>query len=114
MSHDLPYSNPESTGSHVLTQHARQRMFSRGLSTAAIDAGLAWGRTVHVRGAEIYAIGRREVAHAARDGVDLTRLAGLQVVCHRDGAILTVYKNKDFRLLRPRRSRGGGGPVKGH
>lgn len=50
MSRELRDSYSGSTESYVLTQHARQRMFSRGLSTAAIDAGLAWVRTVDVRG----------------------------------------------------------------
>ena len=104
----------ECRDSYLLTEHARKRMFSRGLSTAAIEAGLEWGRTVHVRGAEIHAIGRREVTRASREGVDLARLAGLQVVCQANGAILTVYKNKDFRSLRPRRRRNGASPVKGH
>jgi hypothetical protein len=52
MSRELRDSYSGSTESYVLTQHARQRMFSRGLSTAAIDAGLAWGSAVHVRGGE--------------------------------------------------------------
>jgi len=113
-SHQLPESLGRCHDPIQLTQHAEERMYSRGLSRVAIKAGLKWGRTVHVRGAAIHAIGRREGSLAARKGVDLSRLAGLQVVCHPDGVILTVYKNNDFRSLRPRHRRGGGAPVKRH
>lgn len=39
------------------------------------------------------------------EGVDLSGVEGVQVVCSRDGAILTVYRNKNFRGLRPRGGR---------
>lgn len=111
---ELPERAQECHDPLELTRHAEYRMYGRGLSRAAIQAGLEWGRTVHVRGAEIYAIGRREISSAAHKGVDLSRLSGLQVVCHPDGAILTVYKNKDFRSLKPRRRRSSGDQARGH
>ncbi len=83
-----------------LTHHARQRMDGRRISAEAVDAVLAYGRAVHVRGACIHALGRREVAQAAREGVDLQAHRNLQVVCGADGTVLTVYRNADFRSLR--------------
>lgn len=83
-----------------LTHHARLRMDGRRISAAAVDAVLAHGRTAWVRGAQIYALGHREVARAARRGLDLRSFAGLQVVCAPDGDVLTVYRNHDFRGLR--------------
>ncbi len=83
-----------------LTNHARVRMDARRISTAAVEAVLAYGRMVWARGAQIYAIGEKEVRFASRDGVDLRPYAGLQVVCALCGDVLTTYRNHDFRSLR--------------
>lgn len=88
-----------------LTQHARQRMDMRGFSVSDINQALAYGRKVYVRGALIYAVGRKEISQWIAFGIDLSELEGLQVVCSKDGAIITVYRNRDFRGLRPRRRR---------
>jgi len=66
----------------------------------AVEAVLAHGRSVWARGAQIYALGRKEVARALQRGLDLRPFAGLQVVCAPDGDVLTVYRNHDFRSLR--------------
>jgi hypothetical protein len=88
-----------------LTKHAAERMSRRGLPAAAVSAALTYGRVVSIRGADIHAIGRREVEWYEREGTDLTRFEGVQVVCSPEGAILTVYRNRDFRGLRPRSQR---------
>jgi hypothetical protein len=86
-----------------LTNHAWKRMNARGLSSSTVGAALEFGRVAHVRGAVIYAIGRKEVEEYAEYGIDLKRQEGVQVVCKQNGAILTVYRNHDFRGLRPSR-----------
>ena len=85
-----------------LTRHAWQRMTARGMSLAAIEAAIEYGRAVHVRGATVSALGRKEVERCRRRGVDLSRYEGIHVVCSPKGMILTVYRNRDFRGLRPR------------
>jgi hypothetical protein len=89
----------------ALTQHAQQRMNVRGFSSADVNQVLAYGRKVHARGAIIYAVGRKEIAICADYDIDLSNLDGLQVVCSNDGLVMTVYRNKDFRGLRPKRRR---------
>lgn len=90
----------------AFTQHAWARMCGRRLNGQAIDAVLSYGRVIHVRGAAIYAIGRKEVEKLARSGVDVAEYEGVQVVCTSDeSAILTVYRNSDFRGLKPRSGR---------
>ena len=84
-----------------LTKHALERMTARALNSEAVQAAFDYGRVVHVRGAEIYAIGRREIEFYANRGIDLRLFGGVQVVCSPEGAILTVYRNKNFRGLRP-------------
>jgi hypothetical protein len=75
------------------------------LSSGAVTAALDFGRLVYTRGAAIYVIGRKEVLRARRLGVDLSEYEGVHVVCSADGAVLTVYRNRDFRGLRSRRHR---------
>lgn len=84
----------------VLTEHALDRMDGRRLSTEAVRAVLTYGRSSWTRGARIYAVGRKEVERWARRGVDLTPFEGVHVVSAADGAILSVYRNRDLRDLR--------------
>jgi len=91
-------------GFHSLTRHARKRISARRLSYAAVQRVLEYGRVFHARGATIYAIGRKEVARFRLAGIDLTTEEGVQVVCRND-AVMTAYRNHDFRGLRPRRRR---------
>lgn len=88
-----------------LTRHAWERMSGRGLSPGAVRLVLDYGRTARVRGAVIYAIGRKEVEFYRRDGVDLSSVEGVQVVSTSTGSIMTVYRNRDLRGLRPRTRR---------
>ena len=88
-----------------LTHHARARMCGRRMSADVVLGVIAYGRIAHVRGATIYAVGRKEVSQFSEASTDLEDMEGVHVVCSRDGAVMTVYRNHDFRGLRPR-SRG--------
>lgn len=92
----------ESTHDPRVSAHAWQRMRQRRISEAAVQATLEHGRVAHVRGAAIHAIGRKEVSAMQRQGIDLSDYEGIQVVCARDGEIMTAYRNQNFRGLRPR------------
>ena len=88
-----------------LTRHAINKMHSRSISAFAVQKALEYGRVIHTRGAVHYAIGRKEVQRLGRAGIDLAGLEGLQVVCGQDGAVITTYRNRDFRGLKPTRRR---------
>ena len=88
-----------------MTHHAWKRMTARSLPPSAVKAALEYGRVAYVRGAAIYAIGSKEVERFATEDIDLSRYEGVQVVCTPEGTILTVYRNRDFRGLRPNRRR---------
>ena len=90
---------------HKLTNHALRRMGDRGIPAHAVEAALLHGRVYHVRGAEIHVIGRKDVLRHKKSGVDLAAYEGVQIVCAVDGPVLTVYKSRDFRGLRPRQRR---------
>jgi hypothetical protein len=87
----------------VLTLHAQKRMAARSFSAEAVTAVLAFGRSIHTRGAEVRVIGRKEVAQYRLQGINLTPFEGVQLVCSSDGAVITMYRNRDFRHLRPQR-----------
>ena len=88
-----------------LTLHAADRSRTRGIPTEAVEAVIEFGKHRSIRGADIYTIGWREVRLHAQAGIDLSRWEGIEVVCAHDGAILTVYRNKNPRALRDRGSR---------
>ena len=93
---------------YAMTDHAWRRMTARGLSQRAVDAVLTYGRTVHARGAEIHALGRREVEKHSSSILDLRPFEGLQVVCVPDqGIVMTIYRNSDFDGLFKRNPRRG-------
>lgn len=90
------------TNNFRLTLHAWERMGARGFSSEKINKVLSFGRVIHTRGAAIYAIGRKEINHYENQGINLNGLNGVQVVCTKDGSIMTMYRNRDFRSLKPR------------
>lgn len=90
----------------TLTTHASARMGSRRISHEDVAVVMSYGRIYHVRGAVIYAMGRREVASCLNDGMLIAGINGLQVVCSlEDDTVITVYRNRDFRGLRRRNTR---------
>jgi hypothetical protein len=103
IAHNGVYDEDAPLHNRLLTRHAHRRMAARSLSQAAVTAVLAFGRSIHTRGAEIHVIGRKEVVYYQSQGIDLTPFEGVQLVCSRDGTILTMYRNRDLRRLRPQR-----------
>ena len=97
----------------TLTEHARNRLTSRRIPTAAVEMAILFGREKHVRGATLYAIGRREVERFGKREVGLKGYEGIQVVCVEDHVVVTAYRNRDFRGLRPRGFRGKRRPGEG-
>lgn len=89
-------------GGKAITEHAAKRMAGRRISPEALEAVLNYGREVYIRGAQVFAIGRKEVLRYQRDGIDLSDYEGIQVVCSVDDSVVTTYRNPDFRGLRPR------------
>ncbi len=88
-----------------LTQHAKERMCRRRITSDDIRVALDYGKIYNARGAVIYAIGKKSLEHYRSDQERGSKLDGLQVVCSYDGTILTAYRNKDLSKLKPRRSR---------
>ena len=84
-----------------ISLHAQDQMDARSISTDALLSALKYGRIAWTRGARIHAIGRKEVQHYRAHGIDLALFEGFNVVESADGTIITVYRNRDLRGLRP-------------
>ena len=93
-------------GEHLLfSKHGWERMCERSLSKESITAVLDYGRTIYTRNAMIFVIGKKEIKHFRKRGINLRKYEVIHVVCSvEDGTIITVYRNKDFRSLRSKRS----------
>jgi hypothetical protein len=78
-------------------------LFAGRFSAATLDIVVSFGREVHARGATIYVIGRKEIHAGHQHAIELSELDGVHVICDRQGRVLTVYRNRDLRDLKPRR-----------
>lgn len=94
-------ASPYLPASYRLTEHARERMSHRGISLEALCAAFHFGRvSTRPGGAEVFLVGRREVADARSLGFDLSAYEGVQVVCSMRGHVLTAYRCRRRRRLR--------------
>jgi len=82
-----------------LSAHVKERMTQRSISSAAIDAAMHYGRTLHIRGACVHVIGKREISQAAARKIDLASYEGVHVVSV-DHRIITTYRNRNLNNLR--------------
>jgi hypothetical protein len=87
---------------HKFTQHGRDRASARRLSPLMRQTVFDFGREVHTRGAVIYVVGNKEVTEAKAFSEDISEIEGWHIVCSRQGEIITAYRNRDLRGLRPR------------
>lgn len=93
----------EQLAEYAVTKHGEARLYARGLPLAQVQDVFEFGREVHTRGAVIHAVGRKEVEHAKLFAADIANLEGWHIVCSRQGDIITAYRNRSLRGLRPRR-----------
>ena len=95
------------------TNHARHRQRQRAISDELVREAIWWGREFRQRdGCTVYRVGRREAQEAGR-----REIRGLVVVLSPNGAVITVYRSRDwpcwdgkrrrrFRSARPHRRQG--------
>jgi tyrosine-protein phosphatase YwqE len=89
-----------------ISLHASKRMAQRGLSAEQVDLVLIYGRKVRARGAVFYVVGKKEIARLGDKMSELIALEGIQVVVNTDDeVVMTVYRNHDFRQIRPGKRR---------
>jgi hypothetical protein len=89
-----------------LSKHAQMRMSQRSIDLDQVQLVLTYGRVIHSRRARFYVIGRKEVKLLEKAGIEVGNLENIQiVVADKSNLILTVYRNKDFRQIRPKHRR---------
>jgi hypothetical protein len=71
MNSNSPKASASPKRTPYLTKHAWERTNARGLSSEAIDAAIQYGRVVHIRGAAVHVIGKKEVRRFSEVGFDL-------------------------------------------
>ena len=87
-------SSPDRDTPFVLTDHASFRMSQRGIGRDQLASVLRFGRCRHTRGARFFFVGRKEVQHYARQGLDLRAVENVQVLMAPNAdAVITVYRN---------------------
>ena len=84
-----------------VSNHAQRRMDMRGINQKTIDLVLKFGREVRTRGALFYVIGKKEIHQFYKQEPLLKDMEGIQVLTTKDGVIITTYRNKDLRQIRP-------------
>ena len=86
--------------SFTLSNHARSRLFSRGVSMQALRAALRWGRRIRSHGDHCYRLDRRSVARARRNGVRVDAHEGTTVILTQGGVVRTIWRNRSPRRVR--------------
>lgn len=90
---------------YELTQHAQRRMAQRNISPRDIQIVLAYGQRDWTYRGQAYALGRRHIPSDMMARDDVRRLEGtVVIVTENNETIITVYRNRDFRQLRKKRS----------
>ena len=98
----LTVTRKENDLQFLLSDHLLQRMQQRAIRENAIVAALSLGRIIRSRGACFYVIGKRDLNSFRQCGVNLERLENMQVVVDaKTNTVVTVYKNNNFRKIRP-------------
>ena len=83
------------------SRHAKLRKDQRGISQRHIMLAYQYGRIIHSRRASYYVIGKKEIETYGSIEPELIEMNGIQLVVSTNDILLTVYRNKDLRKIRP-------------
>jgi len=85
-----------------LSKHAQLRMSQRSIDLEQIQKVLNYGRMIHSRRARFYVVGKKDTKRLSKNGVNTQGLENMQVLVEeKTNTIVTVYRNKNFRHIRP-------------
>ena len=86
----------------TVSDHASLRMNQRCIDKSSLETVLKFGRLIRSRGASFYVLGKRDSSHLQSIGIKVQRLENTQVVVdEKTNTVITVYKNNNFRKIRP-------------
>ena len=81
--------------------HAQIREEQRGISEKQLVLAYQYGRVIHSRRAVYYVIGNKEIEKYGSIESELKQMNGIQLVMSPNGTVLTAFRNKDLRKVRP-------------
>ena len=85
-----------------LSKHAQLRMSQRSIDLKQIEQVLSYGRMIHSRRARFYIVGKKDTKRLSKTGISTQGLENMQVLVEeKSNTIITVYRNKNFRHIRP-------------
>ena len=79
-----------------LTEHAKRRANSRGISESTIELVISIGRYAYGNNAIYFWLGKKEVKKYIKIIPNITKYEGVVVVASLDGDVITTYKNRRF------------------
>ena len=85
----------------IKSQHARMREGQRGISPKQVVLAFQYGRIIHARRAVYHVIGNKEIEKYGSIEPELKVMNGVQLVMSSNGTVLTAFRNKDLRKVRP-------------
>jgi len=85
----------------TLTHHAKTRMDGRGIASHTIQMVLEFGREIRAKGAIFHVIGKWEIQQFQKLEPRLKDLEGVQVLTTEDGRVITAYRNRNLRQIKP-------------
>src|SRR6185437_11281042 len=77
------------------TLHARRRGARRNVAPDAVEYVLAYGRMIQRTGVMFFFLGHRDIPACDRCASWAARLEGTTVIVAPDGAVITVYRDRD-------------------
>ena len=83
-----------------LSVHAYKRRTQRGIQQQYIAHLLRFGRKKFHRHAIYYSIGQKEINKYAYLCPALKNMNGMHLITAINGTIMTIFRNRDFRLLK--------------
>ena len=88
---------PEVTNS----KHALVREGQRGISKKQVMLAYKYGRVIHAKRAVYRVIGNKEIEKYGSIEKKKKNMNGIQLVMSSKGTVLTTFRNKDLRKVRP-------------
>jgi hypothetical protein len=101
--HITEYIMPPTPQSYTLSNHAICRMQQRGFTKQHLESVLDYGRVAHIKGSALtfHFIGRSEVLHFRKHGIDLKLCEGIHVLANGQH-VITLYRANTTRLIKPK------------
>jgi len=83
------------------SKHAELRESQRGISQKQILLAYKFGRIINSRRATYFVVGNKEIDKYGLSEPELKTMNGIQLVVSSGGTLLTVYRNRNLRRIRP-------------